>query len=58
MSKNTAKVPKLTGSANTYDHRNIVLEKVCGHPPWPGMVRVLNIVKGASGANSGGYPGS
>ncbi len=26
--------------------------------PWPGMVRVLNIVEGASGTNSNGYPGS
>lgn len=38
MSKKAAKVPKTSGSANIYDHRDIVLGKVRGYPPWPGMV--------------------
>ncbi|KAK0462239.1 uncharacterized protein EV420DRAFT_1639446 [Desarmillaria tabescens] len=38
MSKKAAKVPKTSGSANIYDFRDIVLGKVRGYPPWPGMV--------------------
>ncbi|PBK94450.1 hypothetical protein ARMGADRAFT_1079120 [Armillaria gallica] len=37
MSKKAAKEPKTSGSANIYDHRDIVLGKVCDYPLWPGM---------------------
>jgi hypothetical protein len=35
MSKKTAKAPK---EVSSYDFRDVVLGKVRGYPPWPGMV--------------------
>ncbi len=46
MSKKAVKVPKTAGSANIYDHRDVVLGKVRCFPLWPRMVRALNIVQG------------
>ena len=39
MSKKGSKAPK----ESTYEYRDIVLAKVRGYPPWPGMVRVLGL---------------
>jgi hypothetical protein len=35
MSKKTAKTPK---EVSSYEFRDVVLGKVRGYPPWPGMV--------------------
>lgn len=40
MSKKTAKAAK---EASSYETRDVVLGKVRGYPPWPGMVRPSRI---------------